>query len=359
MELEIKTLLLTGGLGIGLLFGALVQTSGFCFRSAVLEAYRRQAEKPQLWAWITAILVAIALTQLLVLNSGLSLSDTRYLGSTLSWAGLIVGGLVFGIGAILARGCGGRLTVLAATGNLRALMVLVVFAISAFATLRGILALPRIEITATTQIELSSGLGLVEQVSALLGATEQTIRSVVIALAALAAVAFAVIQFRRGARVSLFAGATLGLLIALSWWLTGVVAYDDFEPVPPEAVSFASTLADGLQFLIVYTGVEANFGVALIAGVLLGAVASAAIQGRLKLQSFSEPAQMVRYLTGGVLMGFGSVTALGCTFGQGLSGLSTLSIGSLIAVASIASGMVLTQKFLDRRRSVEVEPVLA
>jgi uncharacterized protein len=54
-----------------------------------------------------------------------------------------------------------------------------------------------------------------------------------------------------------------------------------------------------------------------------------------------------------VLMGVGGVTAMGCTIGQGLSGLSTLSISSFLALAGILAGAWLAFKYqmwrLERR----------
>lgn len=351
MEFEPKTLIVGGGLIAGVLFGALVQASSFCFRSAVLEVYSKKVSKPQLSAWVVAILIAIIGTQWLANNTGIQLTETRYLSSSLAWFGMIVGGVIFGIGAMLTRGCGGRLAVLAATGNLRALVVLFMFAITAYASLRGILAIPRLELMGVASVQSADSveLGLVQQLSGLFGATEEKVRQILIVLSVLSVAIFSVITFRRGVRLPLAFGLAIGLVVVLSWWVTGVLAYDDFDPRPAESVTFAATLADTLQFLIIYTGVEANFGVALVGGVFLGAFLSGLIRKELSLQGFSEPAQMVRYLVGGMLMGFGSVAALGCTFGHGLSGLSTLSIGSIIVLPAIVVGMVLTQKWLDRR----------
>jgi hypothetical protein len=136
----------------------------------------------------------------------------------------------------------------------------------------------------------------------------------------------------------LVTGALVGLAVVAGWAVTGIVGFDEFEPTQLQSLSFVAPVGEGLQYLMIFTGVSANYVIALLGGVLAGAFGSALIGGRLRFKGFQSEGSLLRYIAGGVLMGFGGVTALGCSVGQGLSGLSTASFASIIAVLAIAGG---------------------
>ncbi|MCA8967612.1 MAG: YeeE/YedE family protein, partial [Planctomycetes bacterium] len=153
--LEPRDLLLGGALLVGVVFGLVARLTGFCFRSALLETLARRPGR-QVAAWVAALAVAVAGTQALVLAGVVDLAGSIYLATTIAWGGLVVGGLLFGAGMMLTRGCGARHVVLAAGGNLRSWIVLATLGVAAYATLRGILALPRVWLTDTASVAIGA-----------------------------------------------------------------------------------------------------------------------------------------------------------------------------------------------------------
>ncbi len=352
-ELEPRTALLIGALVIGVGFGVVARISAFCFRSAVLELLARRIGF-QARAWMVAIATAVGLTQLLVLLDVIDVSDSIYLSASMMWLTLIVGGLLFGIGMILARGCGARHIVLLASGNLRSAVVISVLGIVAYMTLRGILAVPRTALEGIGTINLQT-LGYNSQSLGVISGNPEIVPLVITALFVMLAL---VVNIRPGIKrrmTPVLTGLGVGLLIAGGWYVTGVLGFDEFEPVRTESLTFTAPVGNAIQYLMTYTGASANFGIVAVAGVIIGAFFITMIKGEWVLQGFETPQQLLRYTLGAALMGFGGVLALGCTIGQGLSGLSTLSIGSILAVGSIFAGAMIGD-FLVRR---ELTPRLA
>jgi uncharacterized membrane protein YedE/YeeE len=238
---------------------------------------------------------------------------------------------MFGVGMVLTRGCISRLTVLTASGNLRALTVVVIFANTAHAALKGVLSPLRTTLGSVT---------LPVDSAALPG--NPLIWTVVIAAAAL------LFALRSGNRpVMLALAALIGLLVPLGWVGTGFLLYDDFDPIAMESLAFTSTMTESLFFTVASTAIPAGFGVGLVGGVLLGGLAAALLSSGFRWQSFSTPAETGRYLAGGALMGFGGVIAGGCTVGAGLSGIPTLSMAAILAVAAMAVGALATNRALN------------
>jgi uncharacterized membrane protein YedE/YeeE len=284
--------------------------------------------------WLTALAVAVIGTQALVAAGMISFADHRFMVSGMPVMAIVVGGLLFGAGMVLTRGCVSRLTVLSATGNLRALFVLLVFAITAHATLKGILAPVRTTLGAFT-LPLGDGVSL----AALPGGAP-----VWAGLLALAALSFAM---RSGNRPgTLILAALLGGLVPLAWVGTGFVLYDDFDPISMESLSFTSPFAETLFWSIASTSIPAGFGVGLIGGTLAGALVASLIFRSFRWQSFVSPRETGRYAFGAVMMGVGGVLAGGCTVGAGLSGVPTLSTAALLALVSIAAGAVILNRGL-------------
>ncbi len=319
-------------LALGVAFGFLGQRSRFCFRRAVAgEAGERRSAAG---VWLTGLAVAILGTQALVSYGLVSFEEHRYLAADLPWLAIVIGGLAFGVGMVLTRGCISRLTVLTGTGNLRALTVVAIFAVVAHATLKGVLAPVRTALGSVTV-----PLGEASSLSALPGGAW-----VWTALIAAAALLFAA---RSGARPGTLAmGALIGALVPLAWVGTGYVLYDEFDPIAMESLSFTLPSAETLFWGIASTSIPAGFGVGLVGGVIGGALLAALIFRDFQWQSFETPRQTGRYLSGAVLMGAGGVLAGGCTVGAGLAGTSTLGISAFLALASIAAGGVLASRLL-------------
>ncbi|WP_375257918.1 YeeE/YedE family protein [Citreimonas sp.] len=317
---------------LGLAFGVLAERTGFCFRRSLVGTDRRQA----LGVWMTALAVGVLGTQAAALAGWIDFADHRFMTSHVPVVAIAVGGLLFGAGMVLARGCASRLTVLTATGNLRAVAVLLVFAVVAHATLKGVLAPVRTTLGSWT-LPMGDGVSL----AALPGGAP--VWAALIALGALA------LAFRSGSRLTtLLGGAAIGALVPLAWVGTGLILYDDFDPIAMESLSFTSPWADTLFWTVASTSIPAGFGVGLIGGVLAGSLVSSLAFRSFAWASFSSPRETGRYLTGGALMGLGGVLAGGCTVGAGLAGVPTLSLAAILALGAIAVGALLTHAALGR-----------
>lgn len=266
------------GLSLGAAFGILAERSAFCFRRSLIGADRAEAAG----VWLAALATAIVLTQAAVGFGLVSFADNRLLSPDLPFAALAIGGLLFGAGMVLARGCISRLTVLAATGNLRAAITILTVAPVAHATMKGVLS-PLREAAGTLTLPLgphASFAGLPG------GAVFWTV---------LLSAGLAVVVLRSGARPARIAmGALIGALVPLAWVGSSYLAADPFEPVAVQSLSFTGPFADTLFWLVAATSIPAGFGVGLVGGTLAGSFLSAASGGRLSLQSFaSAPRQGV------------------------------------------------------------------
>lgn len=313
-------------LAIGVAFGVLAQITRFCLRRAVVGEDRKQAAG----VWLTALAVALLGTQYAVAQGVISFADHRFMASDLPVLAIVAGGLMFGIGMVLTRGCISRLTVLTGAGNLRAALVLIVFAITAHATLKGVLAPVRTSLGSVT-LPLDS--------AALPG--NPLLWTALIAVVAL------FFALRSGNKpITLALAALIGALVPLAWVGTGFVLYDDFDPIAMESLSFTSPAADSIFYTVASTAVSANFGAGLLGGVVVGALLAALLSGGFEWQSFDSPRQTGRYMTGAVLMGLGGVLAGGCTVGAGLAGIPTLSLAAILALASIIAGGLVAQRAL-------------
>lgn len=340
-------------LPIGLVLGAVVQRTNFCVMGAISDV-ALFGDWRRLRSWFLAIAVAMAGSQGLAAAGLVDLEASIYLSDRLLWAGAVLGGILFGIGMVFAGGCGNRNLVRLGTGDLRAFFVVLVLAISAIMTLHGLTALLRVSLDRATNIELAA-LGLESQalpqlVAAVFGRSDSAEWGWMLGFGlalVIGVFCFASRAFRAAPR-NILAGVVLGLLVTAGWWVTGVLALDEFEPQPLVSLTFVAPVGNSLIYLMTFTGSSVSFGVAVVAGVVAGAFGMALLRGEFRLQGFADTADVLRSLAGAALMGFGGVSALGCTIGQGITGLSTLSLGSFIAVAAIVVGGVLGVHLLDR-----------
>ncbi|MEZ5854890.1 MAG: YeeE/YedE family protein [Hyphomicrobiaceae bacterium] len=314
------------GLVLGLAFGMLAEPSRFCLRRGLAgDALERRSA---LGVWSMALAAAIIGTTAIVGLGLIDISQHRFLAGRLPIAAIILGGAMFGAGMVLGRGCASRLTVLAGTGNLRALSVLIVFAVLAHATLKGALAPARVWIGS-----FGVSIGSAASLSALPGGAP-----LVGAMFGAGLLVWALIS--RAPRRDLVLGGLIGILVPFGWLGTGYVLKDEFAPLPLETLAFTSAAAEGLFWWVAGTAVAPSFGVGLLGGVVFGSFATAALGRRLAWVGFGGDTPTGQYLAGGALMGIGGVLAGGCTVGAGLAGVSLLSVGALLALASIMMGAV-------------------
>lgn len=320
------------GLAVGVLFGALAQRTRFCLRRTVTgDAQERRGAAG---VWLTALAVAVLGTQAVVALGYVDFSEHRFFVSDVPVLAIVLGGLLFGAGMILTRGCVSRLTVLGGSGNLRALTVLMVFAVVAHATLKGVLAPVRVAIGSVT-VDLGDLTGFAALPGGAWGWT------------AVLVVVVAAVVVRSGNRpVTLALAALLGALVPLAWAGTGFVLYDDFDPIALESLSFTAPAADSLFFVIASSAIPAGFGTGLIGGTLVGALLAALVTREFAWASFESPAQTGRYMAGATLMGVGGVLAGGCTVGAGLAGIPTLSFAATLALIAIVTGGAITARLV-------------
>lgn len=324
--LEVQNLHLILGALLGLVFGAAAQISRFCLRRAVGTGDGAAGA-----VWLTALGTAILGLQGAGALGLVDVSGHRLLDSDLPVLAIVVGGLMFGVGMVLTRGCVSRLTVLGASGNLRAWVVLAVFAIVAHATIKGVFAPIR---TTLGTITLDIGAGALPAWAGL-------------TLGLLVLITGAALARRFGARaLHLSLAALIGGVAVLGWAGTSVLLADEFDPMPVQSLAFTLPWTDTLFWTIASTAIPAGFGTGLIGGVLAGACGAALLRGEFVPVSFTSPAEMARYGLGGALMGMGGVLAGGCTLGAGISGVATLSVAALLALVAIAVGGALAGRAL-------------
>ena len=340
---DARVLTIVGGALVGAAFGAIVQRSNFCIMGAVAD-YALSGDQRRMREWMLAIAAAIASTQLLQIFFGVDLSQAFFRAPELPLGGLIVGGLLFGFGMVIACGCVSRSLVNAASGDLRALVTVGVIGVFAYVTLHGVLAAPRVWFNRISGLNLEN-FGIAD--SGLGAMSEHIIGMPAWLIACAVTLALAIFALGGKQRPQLFAPLSIGVLVGAGWCVTGVVGVDEFEPQPLLSLRFVAPTGDSLQYLMLSSGTRMSFGVATVAGVVAGAFASAVLSGNFRLKAFEDLHDMRRYLTGGAFMGIGGVLALGCTVGQGMSGLSTLALGSFIATSAIIAGGIFGVRYLE------------
>jgi uncharacterized membrane protein YedE/YeeE len=349
-ELSVTTIVGLGGFGVGLVFGAVVQRTNFCTMGGISDLVL-MGDGRRFRAWLLAIAVAIIGSQTLHFAGLIDLNKSIYLTSNLGWLGAIIGGAMFGFGMTQTGGCASRTLVRLGSGNLKSLVVMLVLGIFAYMTLRGLLAPPRLQIE-TTNIDLTTrGLhsqNLGEMAGAAIGVPAAYARAGVAAVVALLllVICFKDAAFRRSP-ANIVGGLVVGLCAVAGWIVTGILANDEFNPVQLASITFVAPAGDSLQYLMTFTGSTINFGIAVIGGVIVGSFLMAVVTGTFAVESFVDRNDLTRHLGGAMLMGAGGVLALGCTIGQGITGMSTLALGSLIAWLSILAGGYLGIRYLE------------
>jgi uncharacterized protein len=346
----VTTVVGLGGFAIGLLFGATVQRTNFCTMGGISDLVV-MGDGRRFRAWLLAIAVAVIGTQLLAFKGAVDIDKSIYLTSNLGWFGAIVGGLMFGFGMVFTAGCGSKAVARLGGGNLKSLVVVLVLAIFAYMTLRGLIAPVRAQMENLANIELKAR-GLQTQsigdMIAVLGVSAHTARAgvAIIVAAALLVFCFKDTAFR-ASPVNIAGGAIIGLIVVAGWAVTGILGADDFEPAPLASITFVAPVGESLQYLMTFTGAKINFGIAVVGGAIAGSFLMAMARGTFRLESFTDRNDFLRHVGGAALMGTGGVMALGCTIGQGITGMSTLALGSLIAWASIMAGCYFALKYLE------------
>ncbi len=349
--MELSNIHLVAGLGFALavVFGAVANKTNFCTMGAVSD-WVNMGLKGRFGAWLLAMGIAVAGVQILDLGGWIDLTESIYRTSAFGLGGYIIGGLMFGVGMTLSGGCGQRTLVRVGSGNLKSLVVFIVLGLTAYMTLRGIIGVARLAVIEPLSIDLADH-GMEEQglSTMVMHMTGSEITSGIrwafagIVSVVLIGLALSIKELRSDFN-NLLAGIVVGAVIIGAWIITGIIGYDDFDPVPLEGLSFVAPIGNSISYLMTYTGATITFAIAVVFGVIVGSFIYALVSGTFRIETFSQRGDMVNHLVGGALMGIGGVLSLGCTVGQGVTGISTLAVGSFIATISIIIGSAITMR---------------
>ena len=337
----------------GLLLGVISQRTHFCTMGAISDVVH-MGDWTRARQWLVAMGVAMLGFAALSDLGQIDPSKTLYASARLMWLSTAVGGLMFGYGMVIASGCGNKTLVRIGGGNLKSLVVMVVMGVSAFATLKGITAVLRVSTLDTFFVDMPAGANLSVLGIPYLGYILGTLLLLVVMR-----------HQEMWTFPNLLAGLGVGGLVVAMWWVSGHLGFVPEHPETLEAVyvatnsgriealNFVAPVAYTLDWLMFYsdTSKVLSAGITAVVGVMAGSALSALQTQTFRWEGFANPRDLGQHLVGSVLMGVGGVTAMGCTFGQGLSGISTLSLNAVLALAAIVIGAVLAL----RRQAARLE----
>jgi hypothetical protein len=348
-----------GAFALAFVFGAVANKTNFCTMGAVSD-WVNMGDKNRLRMWLLAIAVALVGSSVLQLAGVVSLAKSIYPGPSFTWLSYVVGGFLFGVGMTLGSGCGSKTLIRIGGGNLKSLVVFVFLGIAAYMTLRGIFGAFRVGVLERASVTLAGGQDLPSLLSAATGVAKTTLTAILAAVigGGLAAYAYVSREFRANFDYTL-GGVVTGLVVVGGWYVSGVIGYVEEDPNTlqeafvatntgrMESFSFVAPLAYSLEYLMFWTDKSkiVTYGIASAIGVIAGSAAYALATRTFRWEGFRDAEDTANHVVGGILMGFGGITALGCTIGQAITGVSTLALGSFITFAAIVAGSAATMKY--------------
>ncbi len=334
---EPAVLAMTGAI-VGVGFGFFGQRSRFCLRGAVV-AFWHGHFGDKLAVWLLSFASAVVAIQAMILLDWLDVSTARQLSSRGSLSGALVGGLMFGIGMVLTRGCASRLLILSANGNLRALLAGLVFSVAAQAASQGVLVPLREVIAGWWTVEASS-----RDLLAVLGVDHWG----GLAFGLIWGIAALFYAYRAVGSVWQWAsGIGAGLMVALAWWATYNVMNNSFEPVQIQGITFSGPSSDWLMRVLIEPDGPWTFALGLLPGVFLGSLIGALIGKEWRVETFGPGYSVPRYVIGAVLMGFGSMMAGGCAVGAGITGGSVFALTAWVTLIGMWLGGGIADRLID------------
>jgi len=326
---------------LGLLFGAIAQKNQFCFSGSIKDYILTNSTK-RAASVVMAIIVAIVATYFITNYNEIDLRDTNYFKDNINYFTIILGGTLFGIGMMIADGCSSRHLVKFAQGDAYSLITLIFIAIFAYATTKGFLSS---WILSLTQAEI------LVNISSYIDNQQLNIFVVIIPL--FLYLLFLTKSFKR--ILTLKDGILMGLIVAVGWYVTGVIGAESMErQINLASVTFVYPTAKTLEFFTYYEVSELSFGISIILGVVSGAFIMSKFNRKYSFGCTSnlQHSKIKFNMIGGALMGVGGVMAIGCTVGQGLTGVSTLAFASVLAISSIMISGFLTARYLGKKEQL-------
>lgn len=354
----LATLVLWTAFGLSVAFGAIAQRTHFCTMGAIADIVNI-GDWTRMRMWVMAVGVAMIGFNLMVALGWLDAGKSLYGGPRFLWLSALVGGALFGFGMVLASGCGSKTLVRIGGGNLKSLVVFVVLGVAAFATLKGITAVARVATVDAVGPSFASGQDLPSLLSAASGVAKGTLAAVLGVAIGATLIAWSLAKAEGRSGESLLAGLGVGAIIAGVWWVSGRLGHVAEDPNTlqeafvatnsrrMESLSFVAPVAYTLDWLMFFSDRSKllTIGIVSVVGVVVGSAAQALATKSFRWEGFRDAGDTANHLVGALLMGIGGVTALGCTIGQGLSGISTLSLTSFVALAAIIAGAVAALRF--------------
>lgn len=344
--------------GLGVAFGAIVQRVHFCTMGALSDIVA-MGDWTRLRMWALAVGVAMLGFGAMAAAGWVDARDSVYARPQLIWLSNLVGGLLFGVGMVLASGCGSKTLVRIGGGSLKALVVFCVLGLASYATLRGLTAVWRVQTLDRAMVELPLGQDLPSLLQHATGVGRALAVGILGAGFGLALTAWVLARPEGRSTQTLLGGLGIGAVIVGAWWVSGVLGHVAEHPRTleesfvatntggMESFTFVAPIAYTLDWLILYSdsSKRLSLGIVSVLGVIAGSAAAALASGRFRWEGFAGTEDTANHIVGAILMGVGGVTAFGCTVGQGLSGLSTLSLGSFIAVTGIVAGALAALRY--------------
>jgi uncharacterized membrane protein YedE/YeeE len=359
------TLVLWASFALAAVFGAIAQHTHFCTMGAVADIVN-MGDWTRMRMWLLAIGVAMVGFNAMVAAGWVQASQSVYAGPRLIWLSNLLGGGLFGFGMVLASGCGSKTLVRVGGGSLKALVVLCVLALASYATLRGVVAVARVATVDAVGVTLPAGQDLPSLLAHATGVAPQMLALVLGGGMGALLIGFALARAEGRSGNALLAGLGIGTMVVAVWWVSGRLGHLAEHPVTledvflatntrrMESLTFVAPIAYTVDWLILFsdTSKVLTIGIVTTLGVIAGSAVVAVATRRFRWEGFAGTEDTANHLVGAVLMGVGGVTAMGCTVGQGLSGLSTLGLGSFLAFGGIVAGAVLALRYqvwrLDR-----------
>ncbi len=349
---------------LGFILGFVVTKTNFCTMGAVSD-WVNIGDLSRFKAWMFAGAIAILGVTILDFLSFFDINDSRipYRNSVLAWPRYILGGLMFGVGMTYASGCGNKVLIRIGGGNLKSLVVLVTAGVMAYIMTRtdfyGIIFHSWMN---PISLDLAQ-IGILDQslptiISSIFSMSNDLYFNLIIGL--LIPFAMIMLIFKSGKFIqnfdNVFSGVVVGLIVVLAWLLTGGsvgqewVEANDFLDNPAPSVGVQSfTFINPMGETLIYAGNLADsfyftFGVAALLSVIFGSFVYSISSKNFRIEWFLSKQDFLRHIIGAILIGIGGVLALGCTIGQGVTGISTLALGSFITLIFIILGAAITMK---------------
>jgi hypothetical protein len=356
-----------GAFLLAFIFGAVGNKTNFCTMGAVSD-WVNMGDTSRLRMWLLAMAVALLGSSALQLAGLVDLSKSIYPSPNFTWLSYLVGGFLFGVGMTLGSGCGSKTLIRVGAGNLKSLIVYVFLGIAAYMTLRGLFGAFRVGVLEQASITLPVGQDLPSLFSSWMGLSKAAWTAILAAAigGGLLAFVYKSRDFRSSFDYTL-GGVVTGLVVVGGWYVSGVVGYVEEDPNTlqeafvatntgrMESFSFVSPMAFTLEYLMLWTDKSkiVTYGIASALGVIAGSAAYALATRTFRWEGFRDAEDTANHVVGGMLMGFGGITALGCTIGQAISGFSTLALGSIMTFFAIVAGSAATMKYQYWRLSRE------